>query len=319
MFVTDSWWSAAAVATVACLIAAVYYFSVSAFGKWEKLGVPYVRPVVPLFGNFLKVAFGIEHPVELYRTAYRQLAGHKYGGLFQMRTPYLMIRDPELINNVLIKDFAYFTDRGIYSDFTVNPLSNQLFFMKNPQWRIIRNKLSPAFTSGKIKSMYEQIRECGDRLMRIVDKRLSAGCGNGEMEVRGLLGNYSTDVIGACAFGLRLNAVDDEDDSAFRRYGKTVFQPSLRILLRELCLMIEPVLLKVVRLKDFPSDATAFFHSTFHETIAYRERNNVVRNDFVQTLMQARRDLVLNDDLPPNGKSVYLYLLEISRRRIVLQ
>lgn len=276
-----------------------YYFCTSTFNKWEKLNVPYVRPI-PLFGNLLNVALGIVHPVDFYKKIYNELAGQRYGGLFQMRTPYLMIRDPELINTVLIKDFSYFPDRGIYSDFSVNPLSNNLFFMENPQWKVIRNKLSPAFTSGKLKLMYDQIKECGDKLMINIQVKLTENRNN-EMEVRDVIGKYSTDVIGSCAFGLKLNAINDEN-SAFRKYGKDLFVPSLRILFRELSVMITPALLKVVRLKDFPAEAGQFFHSAFHETIAYREKNNIIRNDFVHVLMQARRDLVLNENLPPNGK-----------------
>lgn len=75
--------------------------------------------------------------MDVYKTIYNELAGHKYGGYFQMRTPYLMIRDPEMINDILIKDFSYFCDRGIYTDYPSNPVTNNLFFMKNPQWKIM--------------------------------------------------------------------------------------------------------------------------------------------------------------------------------------
>jgi len=74
------------------------------------------------------------------------------------------------------------------------------------------------------------------------------------------------------------------------------------MLFRELCLLINPALLKVIRVKDFPTDATDFFHTVFKETITYRLENKIVRNDFVQCLIQVRNDLVLNADLPEHGK-----------------
>lgn len=302
---TSAWWSDAAMLGLA-LCTAAYYFCVSTFGKWERLNVPYARPV-PLFGNFLYVAMGLVHPVDFYKSVYAELAGRKYGGLFQMRTPYLMIRDPELVTNVLIKDFSHFPDRGIYSDLSINPLSDNLFFMENPRWKVMRNKLSPAFTSGKLKLMYDQIKLCSDELMKDIQKNLART--DNVVEVKELIAKYSTDVIGTCAYGLKLNSVGDEE-SAFRKYGKSLFMPSLRVLLREMCLLIAPALLKIVRLKDFPSDAVEFFHSAFHDTITYREKNNVVRNDFVQVLMQARTDLVLNKNIPPGGKNIFL---EISK------
>ncbi|XP_025424020.1 probable cytochrome P450 6a13 [Sipha flava] len=293
------WTSCAATCLLLAAIAAAYHFCTATFGKWRGLGVPCVQPVVPLFGNFLRVAAGLVHPVDFYRDAYQQLAGRRYGGLYQMRTPYLMVRDPELIVRVLISDFASFTDRGVYTDVAANPLSDNLFFMDSPRWRTMRNKLSPAFTSGKLKLMHDQIRMCGDELMANVRGAVLAG--RGEMEVRDVMGKYSTDVIGSCAFGLRLDAVRD-DASTFRRYGKTLFRPSLRVLLRELCLLISPALLKVVRIRDFPPDADRFFRSAFRDTIENRENSNVVRNDFVNVLMQARRDLVLDPNLPRNEK-----------------
>ncbi|XP_022162044.1 probable cytochrome P450 6a13 [Myzus persicae] len=280
------------------IVTIAYYFCVSTFKKWEKLNVPYIKPF-PLFGNFLNVALGKDHPLEFYNKIYNEFEGHKYGGLFHMRTPILMVRDPELINDVLIKDFSSFPDRGIYSDFVANPLSNHLFLMQNPQWKIMRSKLSPAFTSGKLKLMYDQIKECGEELMKNIDIYLNKN-GN-EIEVRDIMGKYSTDVIGTCAFGLKLNAIND-DESPFRKHGKSIFTPSRRALFRELCVMISPALLKVVGLKDSPSDAADFFHAAFKETITYRLENKIVRHDIVNCLMQARNDLVLNKDLPKHEK-----------------
>jgi len=172
--------------------------------------------------------------------------------------------------------------------------------MENPQWKAIRSKLSPAFTSGKLKNMYNQIKECGDVLMKNIDIVLREN--NNEIEIRDIMGKYSTDVIGSCAFGLKLNSIND-DQSKFRKYGKSIFTPSIRALFRELCLMITPSLLKIIRVKDFPTEATEFFHKVFKETMTYRLENKIVRNDYVDYLLQARRDLVLNPNLPKHGKT----------------
>ncbi|XP_029344137.1 probable cytochrome P450 6a13 isoform X1 [Acyrthosiphon pisum] len=296
MFTANWWINFITPCTIIVTIA--YYFCVSTFKKWEQLNVPYIKPI-PLFGNLLNVALGKDHPLDFYNKIYHKFAAHKYAGVFQMRTPYLMVRDPEIINDMLIKDFSSFPDRGIYSDFVAEPLTNNLLLMENPQWKIIRNKLTPAFTAGKLKTMYDQIKECGDELMKNIDIDLNRT--SNEIEVKDIMGKYSTDVIGTCAFGLKLNAIND-DESPFRKYGKLIFKPSLRVLMRELCVMITPALLKVVRLKKFPTAATDFFHAAFNETMTYRLENNIVRNDFVHYLMQARNDLVLNTDLPKHEK-----------------
>lgn len=185
-----TWLATGGVVLTAVTVAVLYYLSVCTVDKWKKLGVPYARPVLPLFGNFLNVALCIDTPADTYRTVYNQLAGHRYGGFYQMRTPYLMIRDPELINHVFRKDFESFPDRGIHTDIEVNPLSNNLFFMDNPKWKVIRSKMSPAFTSGKLKQMYVQIRECGDAMMVDLRKRVKRRDAIG-IDIRDVMGRYS--------------------------------------------------------------------------------------------------------------------------------
>jgi len=197
-----------------------------------------------------------------------------------------MIRDPEIINNILIKDFSYFTDRGIYVDFKAEPMSEVLFLMENPRWKKLRTKLSPAFTSGKLKQMYSQIEKCGQDMMINIFAELKKN--PNEIDIRDILAKYSIDVIGSCAYGLTLNVASD-DNSLFRSYGKTVFGPSIFYFIREICVMISPAILKIVRLPFFPNNATAFFGSVFKETMMYREKNSVVRNDFVHALIQAHK------------------------------
>ena len=71
-----------------------------------------------------------------------------------------MIRDLDLVKNVLIKDFNQFSNRYSYSDPHSDGVgANTLFFAKNPKWKNIRSKLTPVFASGKIKQMFPLVEE----------------------------------------------------------------------------------------------------------------------------------------------------------------
>ncbi|XP_029344453.1 probable cytochrome P450 6a18 isoform X2 [Acyrthosiphon pisum] len=293
---------------ITVLFSIIYYYCTSTFNVWKKLNVPYIRPI-PLFGNYLRVALGIENPMETYRKIYCELAGFKYGGMFQMRTPYLMIRDPEIINNILIKDFSYFTDRGIYVDFKTEPLSEVLFLMNNPRWKKFRSKLSPAFSSGKLKQMFNQIEKCGHDMINNIFAELKKN--PNDIDMRDVVSKYSMDVIGSCAFGLTLNVASD-DTSLFRKYGKTAFGPSILYFIREICVMISPAILKILRLTFFPSKTTAFFGSVFKETKTYREQNNVLRNDIVHALIQAHQ----SDENSSKDESLRKYPLMFALFRV---
>lgn len=72
-------------------------------------------------------------------------------GMYILHQPNLVLRSPELIKQVLVKDFSYFADRNILINERDDPYaSKMLFFMKNPEWKQTRNGLSPVFTSGKV-------------------------------------------------------------------------------------------------------------------------------------------------------------------------
>ena len=60
-----------------------------------------------------------------------KLDGYKYGGVFKFGQPMLLIRDPEIIKSVLVKDFNSFHDNDIESDPEVDKLFGQNPFVLN--------------------------------------------------------------------------------------------------------------------------------------------------------------------------------------------
>lgn len=69
--------------------------------------------------------------------------------------------------------------------------------------------------------------------------------------------------------------------------------------------MISPRISKVFKLKAFSPEATDIYSSAFKQVVEYREANGVDRNDVAQTLMNARRELVLNEDFASEDEEYY--------------
>lgn len=65
--------------------------------------------------------------------------------------------------------------------------------------------------------------------------------------------------------------------------------------------MICPWVIKVLKIQMFSAEATNFFHKVFTDVFKYREEHNVIRNDLAQTLMQARKELVLKKNSTAEG------------------
>jgi len=94
---------------------------------------------------------------------YKTLGNEKYGGIVEMGQPVLLVKDLDLIKHILVKDFDYFADRRNFVD-TDPLLSKTLFFSSGQLWKDMRVKLSPTFTSGKIRRMFHHFFNSGDKL-----------------------------------------------------------------------------------------------------------------------------------------------------------
>lgn len=78
----------------------VYLYSTWTHNHWSKLGVPEPSRPVPLFGHALLTMLGRVHFMDLLDLFYRQLGDARFGGIYTMRTPQLLVKDPELIGEL---------------------------------------------------------------------------------------------------------------------------------------------------------------------------------------------------------------------------
>ena len=223
---------------------------------------------------------------------YNKLEGHKYGGAYLFTSPRFFVRDPDFIKNVLVKDFASFHDRGIYMNEEIEPLSGHLFTLPGVKWRNLRVKLTPTFTSGKLKMMFQRFVECGQGLQTCLEK---VGEKGDVIEFKDVLARFSTDIISSCAFGIECNCLKNED-AEFRQWGRKIFEPSLKQLFIRILANIAPVVLDTLKLSPIDSDVSKYFRNIVKETVEYREKNNVKRNDFLQLLIQLKNKVLLDDE-----------------------
>lgn len=72
--------------------------------------------------------------------------------------------------------------------------------LEGQEWRDKRVKLSPIFTSGKMKMMFDIVDNIGDKFASVLNEEVEGD--SGVVEMRHMSGKYTADVIGNCAFGL---------------------------------------------------------------------------------------------------------------------
>lgn len=252
------------------------------YGYWKRRGVPYLKPTFP-FGSFAKgilQKISIDDQIkEIYDST-----SEPFIGAYSILRPVLVIRDPELVRTILVKDFENFSSRGWYVNEDVDPMAHNMLVQNGDSWRSFRTKLAPTFTTGKLKAMFETVVKCGNSLENAIGEYANTG---EAVEMRDVFARFITNVIASVSFGIDLDCLKDRD-CEFRQYTQRFFEPTVRNAFRNTASAFAPSVAKLFRTRFVDKDVGVFMTGIVRENLEFREMNNVTRKDFFQLLMQLR-------------------------------
>ena len=253
---------------------------------WQRRNVPYVQPQIP-FGNLTNSIKGKEHTSVTLKKIYDEMKrkGSKHAGIYMFNKCIYFPIDLDYIRNIMTKDFHHFVDRDFYVN-KKDPLQAHLVNLKGNEWKNMRAKLTPTFTSGKMKMMFQVMAECqNDLLTKMHEECLK----NKPIDIKEVLARFTTNIIGSCAFGLECKALEDED-SEFREYGKKMFSETKFGMFKRLFAMTFPNIARLFNVSLIHKDVADFILKIVEDTIEYREKNNCSRNDFLQLMMNLKKN-----------------------------
>lgn len=191
------------------------------------------------------------------------------------------MKDPELVHQIMVKDFTHFHDRGfgtIEGDFLQ---TMSLFSLKGAMWRTLRNKLSPTFSSGKLKLMFSQFTTCGDHLLENIERD------SGEpFDAKLLAVDFTSEVIASVAFGIDFGR-DNPQSVEFVSWVTNAFKRSRAYFTAVMFFIaFAPKLLKWLGLTFARPGTAEYFVNLTKATKKYRLENNVKRNDYFDLLLE---------------------------------
>jgi cytochrome P450 family 6 len=163
----------------------------------------------------------------------------------------------------------------------------------------MRAKLSPTFTSGKMKMMFGTVLDICEEMINY----MSESSGEVEVEMKDILARFTTDVIGNVAFGLEMNTMRDPD-SMFRKMGKKVFNPPKTQTMKIIFLTTFRRWAQNFGFRVVEKDVSDFFMSTIEQAVEYRESNKVHRNDFFNLLLELKNHGKLKNDVGEAGEKL---------------
>ena len=103
----------------------------------------------------------------------------KYGKMFGTilnGVPDLLSQDLDFIKQVAIKNFDSFPDRPNMSKSKLEDIRESFLTVKQgDDWRRIRHRITPAFTSGKMKKLLPAMNYCSTELIKYLDQYAQSG------------------------------------------------------------------------------------------------------------------------------------------------
>lgn len=127
--------------------------------------------------------------------------------------------------------------------------NTNLFFLNSPAWNDLRTRLTPLFSSGKMKRMFHLMKSIGDQLsdiMRCMDinQKTNSFC----VDVKELCTRYTIDVIASCAYGIEANSLKIPTGD-FVTYGKKIFEFKIFRAIEFFAVFFFPEIVRLFRFK----------------------------------------------------------------------
>ncbi|KAM3961856.1 cytochrome P450 6B5-like [Aphomia sociella] len=262
--------------TYLCIVSLVYYFLTRNYGHWKKKGVVNPEPEL-FFGNARNTMLRQVTFAESAQQLYDAYPNEKIIGFYRTWTPYLIVRDLDVIKSIMISDFDNFANRGF--NFSSKGLGMNLFSTDGDTWLVLRTRLSPIFTSGKLKNMFGLIDERGDEFLRHLKPLIEE---NSDRDIYTLVQKFTLGSISTCAFGMELDM--NESDTMLAKIDSLIFKSNYTIELDSMF----PGILKTLDLSFFPSIINEFFYGLVKTVTKKRNGMPSNRGDFMDLLLELR-------------------------------
>ncbi|XP_037036010.1 probable cytochrome P450 6a13 [Bradysia coprophila] len=266
---------------VTVLLTLSYLWLKNRYSYWERLGVPGPKPVY-LFGNLLKQLTFQEHISTANKRWHRTYNNVPYLGFYKMLQPAVMIRDPELQREILVRAFMNFDENDATVDDSDELIKANPFILSGDEWRHSRAMFGASFSANKIKIVFPAMLKVANEWEQYVR---SLGM-NTEIDAKDICSRFTTETVLRCIFSI--DGKSFERQSEFLDMGKSVFHPDIITAMVSVITFFIPGIRKFMNISMVPKSMQRRFTEMIREQTKMRDSGSVQCEDVLQFVLNDR-------------------------------
>ncbi|XP_044753036.1 probable cytochrome P450 6d4 [Coccinella septempunctata] len=281
MFVTN------VLAAIACLLLLRFYLHFkNIYRYWQNRGLKVIEPIYFPFGNFWTFIKRDKGVGPILAEWYEEVDSEVIG-LYALNEPILLVKDPDIIRDILVKDFNSFTDRGVYMDKN-DSLTGQLWKLPGHKWKPLRTKMSTCFTIGKLKMMFSNLLNAGEEMEIFLEKAAAAE----SIDVDDLCKRFTADIVAQSIFGVEVKSFKDKDNDFLKMLKCLTTGFNRKNMIKFSLQIVAPKFydfFSFVKFETVNQVAISFVYKMVEKIMEFREATGAVGKDMMQLLIQLKK------------------------------
>nr|ABX64440.1 cytochrome P450 CYP6AE9 [Bombyx mandarina] len=276
---------------ICVILFVIYYLLTKKYSYWRNRNVSHEKPVL-LLGNYGDLILQKKNFGEMAQAICQKFPGEPVVGAFFGTEPVLIPQDPEVIKTILTKDFYYFNGREISEHVHKELLSYNLFATYGDEWKILRQNLTPIFSTAKLKSMFTLIEKCSKSFQNLLEDETKI---SKELEVRTLMQRFTIECIGSCIFGVDTDTLGNDKMNPFKTVGSQLSDFSRFVFVKGIVRAIWPTLFYALGFKTLTTELD-IFKKLVNAVFTQRKHKPTTRNDFIDIILTWKNNNAITGD-----------------------
>ncbi|XP_021345680.1 cytochrome P450 3A28-like [Mizuhopecten yessoensis] len=232
-----------ALSLVLVALVLLYRYLQKLYSVFERINLPGPKPKW-VIGNLKE--FKDRNPLEVFKE-FRKKYGKIYG-FFEGFRPSIVVNDPEMTKEILVKHFDKFGVRPVYNPFTYYPDHLNLFTTSGSLWKQQRSIVATAFNKINMEKAVENVKVTSDiflaKLAKLVEYHPEG------FNIATLLDGFTLDAFALSAFNYEVNSMDDPDAILMQFMTETLNAASTENKLAGICRVYES-LTPILKIFDY--------------------------------------------------------------------